>query len=151
MSTPVDENQTAGNHAAHIERDLRLLQGRLDRLTDAIIDGSIDKTAYDERRETLIHQRLELQERQHTGEEVSLNLCINPSMPCESGLFCTDVRRGGFEPPKAYSWMVYSHHPLTTWIPTRQVFEMYSNLRTCFVLAGFISAKKRSTSFLRVR
>ena len=45
------------------------------------------------------------------------------------GLVSCMVRRGGFEPPKAYSWLVYSQHPLTTWIPTREFVKSVAMLQ----------------------
>jgi len=63
------EAATAGYRVIHIERDLALLQGRLDRLTDAMIEGLIDKTTYDERRSGLIAQRAALQDRQRFGSD----------------------------------------------------------------------------------
>lgn len=58
------ENAAADDRLANIERDLGLIEGKLARLTDAMVEGAIDKSAFDERRAILIKQRLELREQQ---------------------------------------------------------------------------------------
>lgn len=47
----------------HVERDLVLVSQRLDRLTDALIDGTIDAGVYNERKAVLLATKTELLER----------------------------------------------------------------------------------------
>lgn len=58
------EDQRVGQ----IARDLALIEERLVRLTDAVLDGTIDKPTYDERKASLVLQKLDLHERQKHGE-----------------------------------------------------------------------------------
>jgi hypothetical protein len=58
------ENASAGGHLEQVERDLGLINERMERLTDAVLDGTIDKGTYNERRGALIAQKIELLERQ---------------------------------------------------------------------------------------
>lgn len=51
-----------------ITRDLGLAEQRLSRLTDALIDGVIDKSAYEERKAGLLLQRRELNDQLQSGE-----------------------------------------------------------------------------------
>lgn len=51
------------------ERDIGLIDGRLERLTDALIDGMIDKQTYDERRSDLLGRKRSLQDRLAKGED----------------------------------------------------------------------------------
>ncbi len=61
------EDVDATSRLTTIERDLSLIEGKLVRLTDAMVEGAIDKSAYAERRSALIAQRLVLQERKSAG------------------------------------------------------------------------------------
>jgi len=61
------ENASSGDRLATVKRDLALIEGKLSRLTDAMVEGAIDKSAYDERRAALINQRLDLREQQQAG------------------------------------------------------------------------------------
>lgn len=49
--------------AAQLERELSLVKQRLERLTDALLDDTIDKAAHDARRESLLRQKRELEDR----------------------------------------------------------------------------------------
>lgn len=57
------ESASAGMRLDQVERDLGLIDERIERLTDAVLDGTIDKSTYYERRGRLIGQRVELLER----------------------------------------------------------------------------------------
>ena len=57
------EISEASKRVEHIERDLALVDQRLSRLTDALLDGTIDSVTYNERKPLLIDQRRTLQER----------------------------------------------------------------------------------------
>ncbi|MEG3148176.1 recombinase family protein [Sphingomonas sp. RT2P30] len=59
-----EDQATAGERAKGLERDLALNQQRMNRITDAVLDGTIDKATFDERKAILIVQKLEIQERQ---------------------------------------------------------------------------------------
>lgn len=52
----------------HIVRDLALVEQRLERLTDALIDGTIDTSAYQDRKTSLLTQKASLKARQNNGE-----------------------------------------------------------------------------------
>lgn len=58
------ENEGAGARLEQVGRDLGLINERMEHLTDAVLDGTIDKGTYDERRGALIAQKIELLERQ---------------------------------------------------------------------------------------
>jgi site-specific DNA recombinase len=58
------EQAEAGRRQGQAERDLALIDQRIERLTDALLDGTIDKETYDLRKGKLISQRLELRERE---------------------------------------------------------------------------------------
>lgn len=53
-------------HQQRVARDLTLADERLERLTDALLEGLIDKETYDERKERLLAQRLELRAKSGT-------------------------------------------------------------------------------------
>lgn len=53
---------------AHIERDLSNIAARMDRLTDAMVDGLIDKDAFNHRKASLIEERQRLNERRQAGD-----------------------------------------------------------------------------------
>ena len=55
----------------HVERDLALLDQRLARLTDLLIDGSIDKPTYDERKADLLNKRQALKENLGTDADLT--------------------------------------------------------------------------------
>lgn len=57
-----NEEADAGRHRQRVERDLGLIDQRIELLTDAVLDGTIDKETYDRRKATLINQRLALRE-----------------------------------------------------------------------------------------
>ena len=63
-----EERAGDGDRTQHVNRDLALLEDRLQRLTDAMIDGAIDKTAYNERRTKLLMERRDLRERVANAE-----------------------------------------------------------------------------------
>jgi DNA invertase Pin-like site-specific DNA recombinase len=65
-------NADAGARLAAFKRDLALIEQRLERLTDAVLDGTIDKAAHDSRRQTLLTRQLELRERVKTGANLTL-------------------------------------------------------------------------------
>ncbi|GAA4815242.1 hypothetical protein GCM10023232_08660 [Sphingosinicella ginsenosidimutans] len=62
-----EEDAGLAAKAGEIDRDLGLLAQRLDRLTDAVLDGTIDKQTYEERKAALLALRLTLMERQSGG------------------------------------------------------------------------------------
>jgi DNA invertase Pin-like site-specific DNA recombinase len=57
-----EESQTS-SRLEHIERDLALVEQRIERLTDVLLEGVIDTATYNERKAALIGQRRGLQER----------------------------------------------------------------------------------------
>jgi site-specific DNA recombinase len=57
------EDMERHDRHAHAERDLALLEQRIARLTDALIDGTIDKPTYEERKTDLYFKRRELRDR----------------------------------------------------------------------------------------
>jgi site-specific DNA recombinase len=57
-----DQTQADESRADRTERDLANIADRMDRLTDAMIDGLIDQAAFNERKASLIAQRQRLQE-----------------------------------------------------------------------------------------
>lgn len=65
--------EDAGNDArqAHVNRDLALIEQRLIRLTDALIDGAIDKPSFEERKRALFDQRRGLNDRLQNGASVT--------------------------------------------------------------------------------
>jgi site-specific DNA recombinase len=58
----VGEDAEADQRISNIRRELGSVDERMIRLTDALLDGTIDKDIYDERKKLLIGQRLTLQE-----------------------------------------------------------------------------------------
>jgi DNA invertase Pin-like site-specific DNA recombinase len=52
----------------HIVRDLALVEQRIERLTDALIDGTIDTSAYQDRKASLLTQKAGLKARQNKDE-----------------------------------------------------------------------------------
>jgi site-specific DNA recombinase len=52
----------AGRRRKQVDRDIGLIDRRMEVLTDAVLDGMIDKETYDRRKAALITQRLELRE-----------------------------------------------------------------------------------------
>lgn len=62
-----EEDGALSVRASEIERDLGLVGVRLERLTDALLDGTIDKATYDDRRAGLLEQRAGLKEHQDGG------------------------------------------------------------------------------------
>lgn len=61
----------AEDRIAGIKRDVGLIDERLIRLTDAILDDTIDKVAYDERKIALINQRIALQDRLRESDKLT--------------------------------------------------------------------------------
>lgn len=57
--------------AEHLNRDRALVEQKIARLTDAVLDGTIDKPTYDARKAALIAQKLDLAERQK-GDELTI-------------------------------------------------------------------------------
>ena len=57
------ERAHRGDHIANLKRDLGLLDERMTRLTDALLDGLIDKPTYDERKAVLLGCKRDLQDR----------------------------------------------------------------------------------------
>ena len=57
----------AGERAERTERDLALVEERMNRLTDAVLDGTIDKDAYTQRKAALIAQKLAIRDRERAG------------------------------------------------------------------------------------
>jgi len=57
-----------GEQADGLSRDMALIEQRMERLTDAVLDGVIDKLTYDERKAAMIAQKLALQDRQRAGD-----------------------------------------------------------------------------------
>jgi DNA invertase Pin-like site-specific DNA recombinase len=57
------EDESADGRLEQVERDLGHIKERMERLTDAVLDGTIEKATYDERKGLLIAQKLELTER----------------------------------------------------------------------------------------
>ena len=57
------EKARFGNDMQQVERDIALNDQRIARLTDALIDGTIDKPTYEERKYDLLGRRKSLQER----------------------------------------------------------------------------------------
>jgi hypothetical protein len=55
----------------HVERDLALLDQRLTRLTDVLIDGTIDKSTYDERKADLLSKGQALKEKLENDTEMT--------------------------------------------------------------------------------
>lgn len=64
-----NERGASASRTVKIKRDLAALEDRLRRLTDAYLDGSIDKDAYSERRTSLLMERTGLRERQANDRE----------------------------------------------------------------------------------
>lgn len=58
-----EEDAGLATRTGEIERDLGLVAQRLERLTDALLDGAVDKATYDERKGALLAQRMALTER----------------------------------------------------------------------------------------
>lgn len=54
-----------------LARDLALVQQRLERLTDAVLDGMIDKEAYEARKVALLTRQQELRDRQTQGSALT--------------------------------------------------------------------------------
>ncbi len=65
------EDANTQDHRTHINRDLALVEQRLTRLTDALIDDVIDKVTFEERKAGLFLRRRELLDRLETDEVVS--------------------------------------------------------------------------------
>ena len=65
-----EDARTNDLRVSRAERDLANIADRLDRLTDAMIDGLIDKEAFNERKASLIVQRQRLQEAQAANSPV---------------------------------------------------------------------------------
>jgi len=63
-----EEESGRATKASDIQRDLGLVAQRLARLTDAFLDGTIDKAAYEERKAMLLAQRTALNERLAGGD-----------------------------------------------------------------------------------
>ncbi len=66
----IEEGQKADRHA-HVGRDLALIDQRLTRLTDAVIDGTIDKPTFDARKADLICRQRALRERLENDSDVT--------------------------------------------------------------------------------
>ena len=62
------ERSMQGDAVNRIERDLGFVEERLSRLTDALLDELIDKTAYEERRAKLLHRKRALKEQLASDE-----------------------------------------------------------------------------------
>jgi hypothetical protein len=64
MLAEVMEVQKGGMNDRHdtIKRDLALIDERLERLTDAVLDGTIDRAAHDSRRGAMLSRRIALRE-----------------------------------------------------------------------------------------
>lgn len=58
------EDASAGARIEEITRDLAAVEQRIEHLTDAVLDGTIDKTTYDDRKAALLARKIELRERQ---------------------------------------------------------------------------------------
>lgn len=58
------EAANAGAETEHLARDLGLVDQRLERLTDALLDGAIDKASFEARKVTLLSRKMELEDRQ---------------------------------------------------------------------------------------
>ena len=65
------EDSEVDDRHQHVERDLALIDQRITRLTDALIDGTIDKSTYDERKIDLISRRAEFRHRLENDEDVT--------------------------------------------------------------------------------
>lgn len=65
------EDGQADERRAHVERDLALLEQRITRLTDLLIDGTIDKSTFDDRKSDLILKRRALRDRLENGTYVT--------------------------------------------------------------------------------
>jgi site-specific DNA recombinase len=63
VRTLIDEERAGdAERTQHVSRDLALLDDRMRRLTDAYLDGSIDKAAHNERRAALLMERRSLRD-----------------------------------------------------------------------------------------
>lgn len=65
------ERQGTTERSQHATRDLKLIEERLSRLTDAVIDGVIDKATYEERKATLLFERRELRDRVENASDMT--------------------------------------------------------------------------------
>lgn len=65
------EDGQADERRPHVERDLALLEQRITRLTDLLIDGTIDKATFDDRKSDLILKRRALRDRLENGTNVT--------------------------------------------------------------------------------
>lgn len=63
------DTETEVSRGERIARDLALVTERLARLTDALVDGLIDKAAYESRRAALLARQLELQQQAGAGQD----------------------------------------------------------------------------------
>ena len=61
------EQGDTDNRSAHLERDLALVTQRLERLTDALIDGTIDAETFNDRKATLLAEKTRLRDRLSEG------------------------------------------------------------------------------------
>ena len=61
------ERAQRGEHTAKLQRDLGLVDERMTRLTDALLDGLIDKPTYDGRKSALLCRKGDLQDRLANG------------------------------------------------------------------------------------
>ena len=63
------ERANHGSRVEQLERDIGLVIQRLTRLTDALIDGAIDKSTYEERKSQLLAHKRDLQEKREEDQD----------------------------------------------------------------------------------
>ena len=72
------------DRSAHVERDLALVQQRIDRVTDAFLDGSIDKSTFEDRKSDLFARKTALRDALENDEDSTF--WQNVSQKFEQGL-----------------------------------------------------------------
>jgi len=140
----------------HVNRDLALVDQRLSRLTDALIDEVIDKATYEERKTALILKRRELRDRLETSGNVTFWRDVAEKF--EQGLTAylgyqtgTDVEKRAMVRLVSSNLVIRGKEPaLSMYFPFNEMRE-WAILNECAPYQRAVRTKSRSRRELAIR